>query len=172
AVALDRGFRPHQPSGRRAAGPCVRERWRSDRGRRDAPQARGRYALRSWRHTGRCRDRARGPRRCGQSHGEGRAVRVLSDPWISPFGDGALLVELGDGIDDALAARARALADAWDAQGQGRAVPAYASVVVRFDPLRLAPAGAERKVKQLAKTLDDVTGEPRGEIEIPTHYDG
>src|SRR5205823_1014068 len=83
-------------------------------------------------------------------------------------GDGALLVELGDGIDDALASRARALADAWDARGEGRAVPAYASVVVRFDPLLLAPAAAEATVLRLAKTLDDVTGEPRGEIEIPT----
>ena len=71
-----------------------------------------------------------------------------------------------------MSSRARALADAWDAQGEGRAVPAYASVVVRFDPLHLAPAAAEATVLRLAKTLDDVTGEPRREIEIPTHYDG
>ncbi|TMC78778.1 MAG: 5-oxoprolinase subunit PxpB [Chloroflexi bacterium] len=96
----------------------------------------------------------------------------MSDPRISPFGDGALLVELGDGIDDALAARARALADAWDAQGQLRAVPAYASVVVRFDPLRLAPVDAEGKVKQLAKAVDHVGMEGGRVVEIPTHYDG
>jgi KipI family sensor histidine kinase inhibitor len=96
----------------------------------------------------------------------------LTDPRISPFGDGALLVELGDRIDDALAARARALADAWDSLGQGRAVPAYASVVVRFDPLRFAPADAEREVMRLAAVLGRVpTGEGRT-VEIPTHYDG
>src|SRR5207244_3709660 len=110
--------------------------------------------------------------RVRQGQGKGHAVPVLSGARISAFGDGALLVELGDGIDDALASRARALADAWDARGEGRAVPAYASVVVRFDPLQLAPAAAEATVLRLAKTLDDVTGEPRGEIEIPTHYDG
>src|SRR5436853_617191 len=85
---------------------------------------------------------------------------------------GSVLTDPADGIDDAVASRARALADAWDAQGEGPAVPAYASVVVRFDPLQLAPAAAEATVLRLAKTLDDVTGEPRREIEIPTHYDG
>jgi len=69
-------------------------------------------------------------------------------------------------------ARARALADAWDARGEGSAVPAYASVVVRFDPLRLAPADAETTVLRLAKTLDHVASESGREIEIPTYYDG
>ena len=75
-------------------------------------------------------------------------------------------------IDDALAARARALADAWDAEGRGRAVPAYASVVVRFDPLRLAPAAAEAAVLRLAKIRDRVSPNPGRVIEIPTYYDG
>lgn len=70
-----------------------------------------------------------------------------------------------------LAARARALADAWDALDQGPAVPAYASVVVRFDPLRFAPAEAEREVMRLAKASGRVPHEGR-EVEIPTHYDG
>ena len=96
----------------------------------------------------------------------------MSEPRVSPFGDGALLVELGEAIDETLAARARALADAWDAQGEGCAVPAYASVVVRFDPLRLAPAAAETSVLRMAKTLEHLAREPGREIEIPTHYDG
>lgn len=81
-------------------------------------------------------------------------------------------MELGDQIDEAVADRARALADAWDALGQGPAVPAYASVVVRFDPLRIAPADAEREVIRLAKTLRRATIEGGREVEIPTHYDG
>jgi len=68
--------------------------------------------------------------------------------------------------------RARALADAWDALGQGRAVPAYASVVVRFDPLRFAPADAEREVMQLARSRRRVSSEGGRDVEIPTHYDG
>lgn len=81
-------------------------------------------------------------------------------------------MELGDHIDEAVAARARALADAWDALGQGRAVPAYASVVVRFDPLRIAPADAEREVIRLATRYGSVSIEEGREVEIPTHYDG
>lgn len=68
--------------------------------------------------------------------------------------------------------RCRALADAWDAQGHGQAVPAYASVVVRFDPLRLPPADAERDVIRLAKVQGRVAEEGGREVLIPTYYDG
>jgi inhibitor of KinA len=68
--------------------------------------------------------------------------------------------------------RARALADAWEALGQGPAVPAYASVVVRFDPLRFAPTAAEREVLRLAKAQGSVGMEGGRRVEIPTHYDG
>jgi inhibitor of KinA len=51
-------------------------------------------------------------------------------------------------------------------------VPAYASVVVRFDPLRLAPAEAEREVLRLARAPGRVATQDGHEVEIPTHYDG
>jgi KipI family sensor histidine kinase inhibitor len=81
-------------------------------------------------------------------------------------------VELGDHIDEAMADRARALADAWDELGHGPAVPAYASVVVRFDPLRIAPGDAEREVLRLATAQRRATIGAGREIEIATHYDG
>ena len=56
--------------------------------------------------------------------------------------------------------------------GHGKAVPAYASVVVRFDPLRLAPADVEREVMRLAKSDARAHIEGGREVEIPTHYDG
>ena len=51
-------------------------------------------------------------------------------------------------------------------------MPAYASVVVQFDPVHLAPVAAEAAVRRLAKALDQVPVEPGRVIEIPTHYDG
>jgi len=51
-------------------------------------------------------------------------------------------------------------------------VPAYASVVVQFDPVHLAPVAAEAAVRRLAKALDQVPVEPGRVIEIPMHYDG
>jgi inhibitor of KinA len=51
-------------------------------------------------------------------------------------------------------------------------VPAYASVVVQFDPVHLAPVAAEAAVRRMAKALDQVPVERGRVIEIPTHYDG
>ena len=45
-------------------------------------------------------------------------------------------------------------------------------MLVRFDPLRLAPADAEDKLMRLTKALDDVATEAGRAVEIPTHYDG
>ena len=56
-------------------------------------------------------------------------------PRVLRFGESAFLVELGDVLDDALAARARDIADRWDL---GPAIPAYASVVLQFDDAALA----------------------------------
>jgi inhibitor of KinA len=91
---------------------------------------------------------------------------------VRAFGESALLIQLDDRIDERSVARCRALADAWEALGHGPAVPTYASVVVRFDPLRLAPDAAEREVVRLASRLADARI-PAGElVEIPTRYDG
>jgi KipI family sensor histidine kinase inhibitor len=43
---------------------------------------------------------------------------------------------------------------------------------VRFDPLRIASADAEREVMRLAKTHGSVSIKGGREVEIPTHYDG
>ena len=52
-------------------------------------------------------------------------------PRVLPYGESAVLVELGDAFDEALADRAREIADRWDL---GPAIPAYTSVVLTFDP--------------------------------------
>ena len=45
-------------------------------------------------------------------------------------------------------------------------------MVVRFDPLRFAPADAEREVLRLARAEGRVAVEGVREVQIPTHYDG
>jgi inhibitor of KinA len=91
---------------------------------------------------------------------------------IQQFGDSALLVEIGDRIEEDLVVRSRAIADAWEALGHGPAVPAYASVVVRFDPLRLDPAEAERQTARLVQTIVSPTPPAGNAITVPTRYDG
>ena len=51
-------------------------------------------------------------------------------------------------------------------------MPAYASVVLHFDPLRLAPADAERAVTRLAKTQRHIATEAGREVAVATYYDG
>jgi inhibitor of KinA len=97
-------------------------------------------------------------------------------PRVVPFGEGALLVELGNEFDENVVGRARGIADHWETiLTVGPAVPAYSSVVLRFDPLRIAPAQAEKMAAELLERggfMPIAGSEPRRMIEIPTTYDG
>jgi KipI family sensor histidine kinase inhibitor len=51
-------------------------------------------------------------------------------------------------------------------------VPAYASVVLRFDPLLLDPRDAEREAERILSTLGTAPAALGRSIAIPTVYDG
>lgn len=94
---------------------------------------------------------------------------------IRPFGESAFLVELEQRVDEALVARAGRIADAWERGGLGPAVPAYASVLLRFDPVLTEPAtalAAAEAVTIEASDADRTPGATGGTILIPTRYDG
>jgi len=95
---------------------------------------------------------------------------------IDPMGESAVLVTLGDTIDQVVNAWARALAAAVDADaGLGRAVPAYASVLVPFDPLALSVAEASAAVARIVAATDVVpaaVAAPGRIVEIPVRYGG
>ena len=98
---------------------------------------------------------------------------------IEALGDGALLVTLGDAIDNTLNAQAHAIAGAVDRlratdRRFGRAVPAYASVLVPFDPVAVVPDEARNTVLSLLAELppDQATDDHGEVIEIPVRYGG
>ena len=101
---------------------------------------------------------------------------------VSPFGDSAVLIELepdertiaraGPAIDERTIARALSVARAWEEAGLGCAVPAYASVLGRFDPLVLAPGDALARARALATAPEATAERATRLIEIPTVYDG
>jgi inhibitor of KinA len=97
-------------------------------------------------------------------------------PRVLPFGESALLVELGDEFQESVVSVARAVADHWEAVYKlGPAVPAYASALLRFDPLETAPAEAEALAQTLlarGPLMPTAGEEPRRLVEIPTTYDG
>ena len=97
-------------------------------------------------------------------------------PRVVPFGESALLVELGDEFQESVVSWARAIADYWETMFKlGPAVPAYASALLRFDPLKTAPAEAERVAEAMVargQFMLIAGNTPRRLIEIPTTYDG
>lgn len=101
-------------------------------------------------------------------------------PSIAPLGDGALLVTIGDRIDPGLNGRAHDLAAAVERLRStdtrfGRAVPAYASVLVPFDPVAIDPDEAGGVVAGLLAELagEQAPGPAAGAlVEIPVRYGG
>jgi len=94
---------------------------------------------------------------------------------IEPLGDSAVLIVLGDEIDDAVNARVHRLAAALDDGPFGRPIPAYASLLVPVDPLDPGAAVATDRLREIVERVDrgpapqPAAGPP---VEIPTRYDG
>jgi inhibitor of KinA len=97
---------------------------------------------------------------------------------IEPMGESAVLVTLGETVDRATAARARAIAVALDGDDRlGRAVPAYASVLVPFDPLALSTDEARSIVEGVAAgvagpVVAATSGGQSRLVEISVRYGG
>jgi 5-oxoprolinase (ATP-hydrolysing) subunit B len=99
---------------------------------------------------------------------------------VSAFGDEAVLVSLGDGIDRAINRRVRRFAAALSEERAhglpiGAPVVAYASLLVPFDPGALSPDEVRVAVSGVVARVDkepaDVAPEPIGRpVEIPTRY--
>jgi len=97
-----------------------------------------------------------------------RDVRVVAN------GDAALTLELGEGIDPDLNARAVAIArqlEAGHRSGIADVVVAYRSVTVYFDPDRISASGVEARLEALADTPPGPG--PRSRlVTIPVCYGG
>jgi inhibitor of KinA len=92
---------------------------------------------------------------------------------VRPFGDRAFLIELEQRIDPSIVDAARAIADDWERRGLGEAIPAYASVVVAFDPARTSWQAAAAAAKALAAAPPSAGAPIAGRlIDVPTVYDG
>jgi KipI family sensor histidine kinase inhibitor len=96
-------------------------------------------------------------------------VRILAQ------GEGGIVVELGDAIDDAVNARVHALAAAVRARFDGavEVVPSYRSLLILHDPVALPRDGLVRRVRAAARGLGEtpVTG-PRRVVRLPVCYGG
>jgi KipI family sensor histidine kinase inhibitor len=99
---------------------------------------------------------------------------------IEPFGDAAVQVTLGAGIDEETSRRVHALAGAIRTQRAaddriGTPVPGFTTVLVPFDPFRLDPAGAADLLAPLIDAAERAAlaaDEEAPVIELPTTYGG
>jgi KipI family sensor histidine kinase inhibitor len=95
---------------------------------------------------------------------------------VVPFGERALLVELGEGIDPETNARvqrlfSRLMETRATTPGLGVAVPAYASLMVPFDPDVLDAHEAAQRLQVLAAGIGaGPTADERPPTEVPVHY--
>jgi inhibitor of KinA len=89
--------------------------------------------------------------------------------------DQSLLVELGEEIAPAINARVRRLHQAL-VQARLPGIidlhPGYASLLVRFDPLRVGRAALTRRIEDALVHLDQIELPPPRHLEIPVHYGG
>jgi inhibitor of KinA len=86
----------------------------------------------------------------------GETQRVVARPILRPLGNSGVLVGIGDGADEAMAMRAMELAASMrSALGSAAldVVPAYNSVLVRFDPLTTSAA---RQLAMVGEAVDQL----------------
>ena len=96
-------------------------------------------------------------------------------PALKPLGDSALLITLGDEIDSRLNGRVHALTSLIDSApltGIRETVPAYATLLVHYDPLALTYSQLAEWIRErLDQTESALTRKPRL-VEVPTRYGG
>ena len=96
-------------------------------------------------------------------------------PTIAPLGDSALLVQLGDQIDPAINQRVHALAaliQHTTFDGVIETVPAYATLLIHYDPLILSYANIYEWVDTRLGQLNHADRRTPQLFEVPVRYGG
>lgn len=96
-------------------------------------------------------------------------------PHILPLGDSAILIQLGDEIDLLINRRVHALANLIETSrvdGIIETVPAYATLLVQYDPLLISFTKIKDFLRRkLSQTEETAARKPR-QIEVPVRYGG
>ena len=96
-------------------------------------------------------------------------------PKIVPVGDSAVLVQLGNEIDIITNQRVHALAaliNMSSSEGVIETVPAYATLLVHYDPLILSFVQINHYLRGKLAQIVDTESRKRNRVEIPVRYGG
>ena len=99
---------------------------------------------------------------------------MIPRPRILPLGDSALLVKLGDEIDITVNRRVHALAaliNLSPLDGLVETVPAYASLLIHYDPILLTYARICSWVREKFDHLESAPLRTPRQFEVPVRYD-
>ena len=102
-------------------------------------------------------------------------TKMQFKPSIIPLGDSSLLVQLGHEIDLAVNQRVHALASLVETssiKGIIETVPAYATLLIHYDPLILSFAQLKNHLRAKINLVEEASNRKRRFIEIPVHYGG
>lgn len=96
-------------------------------------------------------------------------------PKIVPLGDSSTLIQLGDEIDLEVNQHVHALAQLIEASsinGVIETVPAYATLLVHYDPLVLSFAQIKDHLRVKISQVEETTSRKPRQVEVPVRYDG
>lgn len=96
-------------------------------------------------------------------------------PRIHPLGDSSVLVQLGDEIDFTINQRVHTLANLIDSSaldGIIETVPAYATLLVHYDPLNLSYAQVKNYLRARITQVEESDFRKPRQVEVPVRYGG
>jgi inhibitor of KinA len=96
-------------------------------------------------------------------------------PRIVPLGDSSLLIQLGNEIDLPVNQRVHALAgliEGSSVHGMIETVPAYATLLVHYDPLILSFTQLQKYLRTKIDLVEETSAQKRKLVEVPVHYGG
>ena len=102
-------------------------------------------------------------------------MKMQFKPRMVPLGDSSLIVQLGDEIDLAVNQRVHALASLIEASsinGIIETVPAYATLLVHYDPLMLSFTKIKNLLRATINLIEEASNRKRRFIEVPVRYGG
>lgn len=100
---------------------------------------------------------------------------MRSSPRLVPLGDSSLLVQFGSDIDISLNRRVHALASLLEIspiEGLIETIPAYATLLVQYDPLLISFTEIRAFLREKMAQLEETASRKPGQVEVPVRYGG
>lgn len=100
---------------------------------------------------------------------------MLSIPKVVPLGDASLLILFGDEMNRTINQRVHVLANLIETSsinGIIETVPAYATLLVHYDPLMLSFTQVENHIQEQLSQIEEMLDRKPRRVEVPVRYGG